>query len=498
LEVEIARGKDTLWICILLFLVLWVTSIFSCRIDLTQKNAYTISKTTQTLLNQIDGNLLVTYYVSPALFRTSAVPDRIIEQLHAYAAASRGKVDIRIENLNQMVETDRLARAGLKTDPQGSYSGIILEYRDEQEVIPWISEPGFVEYLLTARASRLAWPEKRTLGILQGDTKTAHTYESLFRVLEGGGFVLSFLNSTMDAVPPVSALFILNPEGFPDTIRELLDRYLSQGGKLLVCVDGVQVDTERNLEPTPRQRTGVFTALDSWGIQVPPALVLDEQCGNILVQSGTGAQTETFYLPYPPWPSLGGRGLNRIHPVTVGLTRLDLYWASPLRIQVPEGIRVTVLAESGSRSWVLEKPLVTSPLEARDSISYARDRQGNYPVAVLLEGPLGSFRTADSPPGSLIVVGDGDCAGELVEMNQSFENYSFFLHAAEWLSDPEGPLLIRNRFIRDLHLTVVREGNTSFISILQVIHLFILPFFTLAGLIPVFFSKKRGTKGTSQ
>ena len=494
---EIERRKFTLWIGIFLFLVLWTSSIFSCRIDLTQKNAYTISKTTRTLLNQIDGNLLITYYVSHALFRTSAVPERIVEQLRAYTAASRGKVDLRIENLNQTGETDRLARAGLKTDPQGAYSGIILEYRDEQEVIPWISEPGFVEYLLTARASRLVWPEKRTIGILQGDTKTAHTYEPLFRVLEGGGFVLSFLNSKMDAVPLVSALFILNPEGLPDTLTEVLDQYLSQGGKLLICADGVQVDTGRNLEPTPRQKTGIFTALDSWGIQVPPALVLDEQCGNILIQSGTGAQADTFYLPYPPWPSLGGRGLNRNHSLTVGLTRLDLYWASPLSVQVPEGVRLTVLAETGSRSWVLEYPLVTSPLEARDSISYAQDRQGNYAVAVLLEGPLGSYRTADSPPGSLIVVGDEDCAGELVEINQSFENYSFFLHAAEWVSDPEGPLLIRNRFIRDLHLTVDREENTSFVSVLQVIHLFILPFLPLAGLIHVFFFKKRGTKRTS-
>jgi len=473
------RRIHTIPSLLLVILIVWGVSSLPWGLDLTQRKTYTISPLSRRALEGLEGKIRISYYVSDPLFLRSAQPERIVERLQAYAAGI-DTIDLRIEDPSRTGIARQLVLTGLKTDARGFFSGITLEYKDEMEVIPWIAEAGNVEYLLTTHLLRLVAPSRRTIGILQGDSFESES-EGLYPLLQATGFV-SVRNPELVPLPSVSTLLVLHGETLSQKETEVLRQYIERGGKALVFVDRVKVDRGQNLKASLYPSAGIHDLLQEMGLTVSPTLVLDRSSLSLPVQRGEGTETERFYLPYPPWPRVRGDGFDREHPITLGLSTFDLFWASPLVIRPVPGVRATILARTGLESWLVGDPFPTDPFAAPSSILRGVDRKGSYPVIVLLE----------TGTGKLIVVGDSQCVGDLVDSTKSYENFSFLVNALEWLADPAGPLEIRNRFLRDSLLEAGVEKNPV-VQILYRVHLFLLPGLILGGIVGQRIRKKRGS-----
>lgn len=448
--------------------------------DLTQRKSYTISPVSQKVLSRLESKIRISYYVSDQLFLRSAQPERIVERLKAYSAGVE-KIDLCIEDPSRTGEARQLVLRGLKTDAEGFFSGITLEYQNQIEVIPWIAEAGNLEYLLTTHILRLVDSMRRTIGILRGESTESES-EGLYPLLKATGFV-PLLFQQLDAVPSVSLLLVLHGESLSQEEVEFLRQYIERGGNVLVCIDRVKVDRSQNLAANLFPSAGIYTLVQQMGIIVSPTLILDQASLPLPVQRGEGTEAEHFYLTYPPWPRLRGDGFDREHPITRGLSTFDLFWASPLIIHPIPGVRATILARTGLESWIVGEPFPTDPFSAPSSILRGVDRKGSYPVIVLLE--TGS--------GKLIVVGDSQCLGDLVDSTKSYENFSFLVNALEWLADPAGPLEIRNRFLRDNLLEPGVEKSPA-VQLLYRVHLFLFPAVILGGLVWQQIGKRRKSR----
>ncbi|MFQ3621676.1 MAG: GldG family protein [Spirochaetales bacterium] len=446
----------------LLMVVLWFLPF---RMDFTSSKVFTLSPKTKQLFPQLEDTVWVTYYVSPSLLRKMASVYWVKEQLYFYAHASKNIVDIQIVYPEHKELVQEALVAGLRPNASGEFSGITLEYRNRTTNIPWISEPAYVEYLLTAHLLKLLHPEKRRVGVL-GVPSPQVVGEGFFPVLTASGFVPLLLDGETATATSFAALIVLRGEELSERWVSFLETYLQEGGRVLLFLDRVKVDRTDNLKATLNVDAPIFSLIHKWGIEVLPSLVLDQMSTYLPVQRGQGVSAEQFFLAYPAWVRISGEGFNRDHPITKQLAYLDLFWASPLKLTLPK--ETTLLATSSIHSWIMREPLVTDPLASE--LMQRKADASYFPLLALVE----------KPSSALLIVGDGDCMSDLVDIQKSYENYTFLLNAVEWLSDPEGLMALRNRFLTNYMFST----SKSYRTFLQAVHLGFLPFvFLLAGLL---------------
>jgi ABC-type uncharacterized transport system involved in gliding motility auxiliary subunit len=85
------------------------SSRFFARLDLTESKAFSISRVSKKLFQEIPEQVYITYYVSERLRKLYAFPQAIEDLLQEYAAYSRGK--IRVESLDPLA-VGEVTRAG--------------------------------------------------------------------------------------------------------------------------------------------------------------------------------------------------------------------------------------------------------------------------------------------------------------------------------------------------------------------------------------------------
>ena len=108
----------------LLFLVLGVLaaavvnlSLFSFRLDLTSAGAYSISPATKAVLSEAKDGLTVTYYLSKKLTTYYPFTQGIADFLEEYAAASQGRLKVRVVDPQESGQLADMARLGLQSIP---------------------------------------------------------------------------------------------------------------------------------------------------------------------------------------------------------------------------------------------------------------------------------------------------------------------------------------------------------------------------------------------
>ena len=92
------------------------SSRFFARLDLTESKAFSISRVSKKLFQEIPEQVYITYYVSDRLRKLYSFPQQVEDLLQEYAAYSRGK--IRVESLDPLA-----AGGGTRA---GQYIGVLL------------------------------------------------------------------------------------------------------------------------------------------------------------------------------------------------------------------------------------------------------------------------------------------------------------------------------------------------------------------------------------
>jgi ABC-type uncharacterized transport system involved in gliding motility auxiliary subunit len=205
--------------------------------------------------------------------------------------------------------------------------------------------------------------------------------------------------------------------------------------------------------------------VSSYGAAVKPALVLDRAALTVPFQSvsRTGA-VQIRMVRYPHWIGIQPQSANPDHPLTARFGGVDLYWPSPIDLNPPQGVEGETLFSTTPEAWLMTRDFNANP----DMVSLfdreAADTRGEKVMAVSLSGTFpgwfanlpkpvreGSAEELPDMPGSpkparIIVVGDTDVAGMLMQVTRSEErNLDFLLVAADWLGNEDDIIGIRNR-----------------------------------------------------
>jgi ABC-type uncharacterized transport system involved in gliding motility auxiliary subunit len=458
-------------------LALLVSGRLWFRLDLTKNKSYTISKISRNIRADIPDRVNITYYVSDKLKTIIPAPGEIEDTLREYAAYSKGKIRVTVrdpvkEKLTEAVEGLGLFPIEYPVVEQGEtsifiiYSGIVIEYLDKAEVIPWIVSTSTLEYDLTSRIRSMVIDTERRIGIIAGDSfrQWNRDFGYLHQTLVSAGYRVRLIAPGDEIPDTLPAIFVLGGvEDMDDRALYRIDRYIQQGGKVLFAVKGIYVDIINSTIEARRQKDlGLLDMISSYGVIIRPELALDRNALVWQYQTRTpNGLLQTRYVRYWFWIGVSADNRNTEHPVTVRFSGLELFWASPLELSPPALVSAEPLFTSTDEAWVMKDTFYTNPETAYYFEKDAAETRGKKILGASLSGQFPSFfRGAQKPvredfeeelpdmprqasPSRIIVIGDTDFATNIISSRSP--NPDFLLSAADWLVNDDDIISIRNR-----------------------------------------------------
>jgi len=513
-------------ICFILALL--VSGRFWFRLDLTKNRAYTISKVSRNIYREIPDIVNITYYLSDRLRTFNPMPSEIEDTLREYAAYSRGKISLTVRDpvkagISVMIEELGLQSRQVQNVEQDQasfitvYSGIVIEYLDKIEIIPWVLSTSTLEYDITSRIRSMVTNTERQIGIVCGDSfrQWREDFGYLDMTLVDAGYRVRLISPGDEIPDNLPGLFVLGGvEDIDDWALYRIDRYIQQGGKVLFAVNGVYVDTVYgSLETRHQEDQGLLGLIASYGVIVRPELALDRNALTLQYQSRTASGGVQYRIVrYPLWIGVLGENGNANHPVTAGFSGLDLYWSSPLELQPPASVEANVLFTSSPQAWLMRESFNTNPEILYMMEIEAEETKGEKILGVSLSGLFpGFFRGFPKPvregseeelpdmpaansPSRIIVIGNTDFATNVINATQAVQNLDFLLRVADWLTSDDDIISIRNRQPQTGRLDKITDisKRASAMRFSQILNVGLIPVLViLTGLVLASRRKKR-------
>ncbi|MDR0910283.1 MAG: GldG family protein [Spirochaetaceae bacterium] len=456
------------------------------RADLTKNNIYTISEVSRNLYTEIPDQVRITYFRSARLSTISAIPGEIEDILREYVAYSHGKITLVVrdpETANLSAEVEQLGmtpqRMQVTEKNQASvaivYSGILLEYLDKTQVMPWVFSMDNLEYNLTSQIRSLVSGASREIGILIGDSwKTLNNdYQYVAQVLESNGYKMRQINAGDDIPLSLAALFVFGgAQSFDDYSLYRIDRYLQQGGNALFATEGIYTNAFGNLnEVYPYIDSRLLAMLKNYGATIDTSYVMQVQ--NLLM-----LPTQQMFYMYPFWFATAdtGKASDETADWSAGLKTdfagIDLFWPSPIKLSTPAGVESRVLFQSLPVAKLLTGDQVSqyaqmpymNPILPNMTSAFAKNAEdaGVQVLGAALRGPLPSYFAGKEKPTReggeelpdmptqaestrIVLIGDSDFASTLLQFNGAERNMNYLLNLTDFLTADEDVAAIQRK-----------------------------------------------------
>jgi gliding-associated putative ABC transporter substrate-binding component GldG len=461
-----------------LVLALAVSSRLWFRADLTRDKAYTLSKVSRELYKDIPNPVTITYYISGKLAQASPIPREIEDMLEEYATHSRGMINVvRRDPDKAKLEADMtqlgMAPRQIQVVEQNQatvaqvYSGILIEYLDQKSVMPWVISTDTLEYDLTSRIRALVRNETREIGVIVGDpgksldyTQNGPNYGLMKQAFQASGYEVREIRAGDEIPDSLKVLFVLGgAENLDDWALYRIDRFIQMGGKALFAVNGVTVDAQ-SMQARETKDKGLLAMLAGYGASVNTSMVLDKTALSVTFQMNEmNGFTSYRMVRYPEWIGVLPEDGNPDNPITSRFGGVDLFWASPITVSAPEGVKASTLFTSTKDAWLQTKDFQTNPEML--TVPAAGARAGRQVLAVALTGTFpGAFAGKAKPvregstetlpdmpksalPSRIVVVGDTNFIERVSQ--RDLRNIDFLISAADWLGSDADLASIRNR-----------------------------------------------------
>ncbi|QQO07963.1 GldG family protein [Breznakiella homolactica] len=448
------------------------------RLDLTKNKAYTIAEVSRNLHREIEDQVRITYFLSDRLAKIHPVPGEIEDLLREYSAYSRGKIQVTVRDpakagltatveqlgiLPQQIQSIEQDQASVST----VYSGVLIEYLDQAEVLPFVFSLDTLEYDLSSRIRHMVRGTQRELGVIaaESDKNWGGDYAYLNQALVQSGYRVRLLTPG-DEIPDTLPLIIVlgGAEELDEWDLYRIDRYIQGGGKALFALETITVDSRNNLQPRVLMDQGLLAMVSYYGATVRPELVLDQSSLTIPFQSmGSYNTMQVRLVRYPHWISVLPQNGSKDHPITAGFAGVDLFWANPISLNPPESVDAEILFTTTPDAWRMTRDFETNPDAEYLFFREQPDTTGTEILAAALSGTMpswfegvpkpvreGSSETLPDMPRSaresrIVVVGDSDLATTLIQYTRSNRNLNFLLQAVDWLGNDDDIIGIRNR-----------------------------------------------------
>ncbi len=432
--------------------------------DLTEDKRYTLTTSTRTLLEEVDGPVYVDVLLGgdfPAGFKRLQRATREMlddfrgetgfldytftdpntgtkEQINAlreeFAKQGMNPTNLRIKESGETTEKLIFPYAVI------SYGGRSVPVNLLEAEMPGLppevvlnNSISLLEYKLSSALFRLIRSEKPNIVFVRGHGELIPEQTSDLRRELRPYYSFSYL--TLDSVfrvhPEVDLLIIAKPRGaFSEPDKFKIDQYIMKGGKAIFLIDPLNISLDsmrmsRDFLPMEYD-LNLDDLLYKYGVRVEKNLVLDLECSRIPLQVGmvgNNPQYDLFSWYYHPAVQS-----QLAHPMVKNLNRINFDFPASLdTIQTKTAVQKTILLTSSEYSRLQYPPVQIGFDILRYEPDPSKFNKGPQPLAILLEGRFpsnyenrvpqvfldslearGEVFQAISEPTGVVVVSDGD------------------------------------------------------------------------------------------
>lgn len=399
---EIKWRKSASWIMgltiiLLLLVVNFLSAKFYTRVDLTDKQQYTLSKATKNLLTHLEDIVTVRVYFSkempPAL---QTIQTDVNDLLAEFKIHSKNNIRIEYHNPQSDPMTEQkvmlmgippLDVNVIKKDKQEIakiYLGMSIHFTDKQEVLAVVQDSRNLEYRLAAGILKVTQKETPVIGWCD-PSHTVSDDPYLYiqdRIKERYDIRKLYLSDLAQLkAQHLAALVFFSPPTLTKPETQAVENYLKDGGKLLLMAEEVALDLQKDLTPKDVANP-LATILKTYGVTVENNLVLDRSNASATFSMGYAS----LFTPYPYWVLIRPESFNREEPMVSELNTLILPWSSSIAIDktLPEKTTVASLYETTEFGVAqnFSENLNLDPNGAKESLNQTSTRK--YPLGVLI------------------------------------------------------------------------------------------------------------------
>ena len=457
------------WLALLIILIciIYASLFISYRLDLTAEKRFSLTNSTQKLINNLDAPITIDVYLSGKLASgLRKVSNSVDESLQQYRRLAKG--NITINYIDPFAITDDSLQAklldSLKHYGLTPFTQVVQEKKGEEQsqrnVIPGAlvtsvngtypvnflkgagnsSEEGYynnieslLEYKFSSAIEKVTRKDIQHVAYAIGNGESLGYEASEAIIALANDYKLDSVN--LKTTPRISAaiecLVLLQPTSvFTEADKFKIDQYLLHGGTILLATDVLTASLDSlNIKAQTiafDKGLDLYDLLFKYGVRINPDLVQDYQATDISLVVGTaGGKPQNQLLKWPYYPLLSG---NNLHPISKNLDPVFGKYVNSIDTVKADGITKTILLATSQNGKKIGTPAIVS----FTSLKYADDikefTEPNIPVAVLLEGKfkslfanrlsaatIDSLQKANTPflpiankRGKLIVISDGD------------------------------------------------------------------------------------------
>ena len=504
-------GTNAIIMILVVFVILVLLNIimmrFLIRIDLTEGNIYSVSKSTKNAIKKLDDIININVYFSkdlpPQLTNRAQQVKDILSEYQAYGQGNLRmeyidpKSDPKLEEKMRFMGIPELQAQVLEQDKvtaQKVYLGIEVLFEDKKQVIPVVQNVNTFEYDLTSAILKVASPEEKTIGFLTGhdehdiyDEQNPDSYSRIREALQKQYATTAADTTKGNKIQDnINTLIVAGPKkALSERDKYEIDQFIMRGGRAIFLVDSIKI-SPGSIQATPLN-TGLNDLLEHYGVKLGNNLVVDTS-SNAMVPFRMGYSQ--LITNYPLFPKVAKRNFNKEHVITSQLESLTLPWTSSLEIVAQESdeLKAVALAQTSEDAWEMHSPYDLNPQPQQKFYRTPSDRK-TLTLAIELSGKFKSFYADkgipkvdkdDAEEGSKAETDDSEREGIkeventqiIVIGNSSFidnghlsdESSVFFLNAVDWLTLGEELVNIRSRTATDRPLKEVSAGTKSFIK----------------------------------
>ena len=464
----------------------WFGGAIHGRLDLTDEKLYTLSPSTEAILDDLDDVLTLHLYASKDLPTQVALVRRdvgdFLEDLGAQSDRVRvvhsfpdedDDAEIWAQQIGiQPVEFSLVGEEELQL--KRGFFGLALTYLDRQEIIPFIDSAEPLEYQVATLVHKMAQDSRKTVAFLSGYGERVRAEELLalsFQLAQQYDVrdVAAGEDGSLD-LQGVDLLVVAGPNTMlPAGVQDALHAYMAQGGSMLLLVDPVigpvtSPELEGRLVVFPNEH-GLSPFAERYGIVLNNDLVSDGRVNESIAMS---RGTFSLPVPYPYWPRVAPLE-NRI---SGDVSSVLLTWAGSVDQVWPplDGVDVFPLLQTSTFAVAEQEYLDVTPGQERN---FPEAAEGSRLMALAAVGPAPNAEGDGESTYRIVVLGDSEWLSDFA-VSRAPENMVLGLNVIDWLAQEDALAAIRSKaisprellFTSNTHENMVQYGSIFGVPVL--------------------------------
>ena len=441
----------------ILFLLNIISNSWFFRLDLTENKMFSLSKSSKSVVSQIDDLLTMKIYFSDDLPGEYANNRRYLQDiLEEYAAISKGNIQFefaRQDKLEEEAQKSGITPVQLqviendKVEIKRVLMGMSILFEDKKEIIPVIQTTTGLEYEITSKIKKLVEKNKPTVGIVEIIGKPAKL-ETVQNTLRQRYDVRQIKLS--ETIPSDVSTILLG--GIVDSLSSgeslSLTSFLDRGGNLLLTQN--RVKTNLQVQQATLIQSDIFSIIKKYGVIIEENLVTDKICGRVNVQQQMGPIRMNVPMEYPLLPII--RSFNQNEPIVSSLEQMQLIFPSEIKLDssATSNINFIPLFYSSEESGEMRGNFNLSPDPNQNPFMRLFNKKSQV---------LGARaeRVINGIMSQLILIGDSEFMAD-DGGGRSPENQIFIMNAVDYLVGDQDLIALRSREITSRPLSEVSDG----------------------------------------